>query len=948
MVRIRAIQLSNLIGLHRSIAAVVLALFISSGIILAAHLFPAFLASWEATTYDARLRMIGPAEASADLVIIGRDSESDAGFGTGIWDRAKFAKVITGLGRAGAAIIVSDFHFAGESPAERGGKASDVQLAEATRMAGNVIYPVPARISSSAPSGDPLNPALATLLQRTMPIVEESVRRNIPAVQLLSSPSPALLEGARGAGHIAALPDSDGVYRRVPIFVDAAGTSIEALGLAAVAAYLHVPAERLRVNHGTSVELRDARWPDGRQHTLRLPIDDHGQLLIPYAGRWADGRFSYFSFMDVWDAIEEGRDAELREQVQGKIVLLMHASLESDKRRTPLEVGAPGGFVHANLMNALLMEQAFRTLPWWSNALIVLGMGIGGALFILIARGWRGVGATLLLGLVYLGVSVVALSGAAVVLPTILPLVALVVSFGAGLVWSYGVAEGRAQDLERAQLELQRALAAKHELLMHQETRAEQLEEDLEEARHTQQATQTEAATLEQSLASLREQLTAAQRETDDTRATIATLNGKLAALRAAHIDRSPLAFVEQEQLRQECARFGIVTRDAVLLRVWKDLTRVARSRMPVLIVGEPGTGKELFAKAAHQLSERAASPFVPVNMAAIPADLFESELFGHLRGSFTGAVRDHDGFFLQAHTGTIFLDEIGDLRPDLQAKLLRVLQESVVTRVGDRKAIAVDVRIVSATNRDLLRGIAEGWFREDLYYRLHGIELRLPPLRERDGDVPELAQRFIDAFAAKEGRSPISISQGALERLNRWPWKGNVRELKRCVENAVVLAEGPMIIEEDLRLSGPVAEQVSPSAPPAGAPSKGTGDPKKSDTALLQLLREHSFDLQATAATLGWDRSTVMQRVKGMCFQALADHQGNRRAAATALAGEQGLVRLIEAKITEYADHLKTTAASYPTEDEAIVGIRKRMKNLPERYFAAVETLIRKGLIAM
>jgi len=184
------------------------------------------------------------------------------------------------------------------------------------------------------------------------------------------------------------------------------------------------------------------------------------------------------------------------------------------------------------------------------------------------------------------------------------------------------------------------------------------------------------------------------------------------------------------------------------------------------------------------------------------------------------------------------------------------------------------------------------------------------------------------------------------MERLKGWPWKGNVRELKRCLENAVILTDGTTIFEQDLRLTGPVVSlpgAVSP-LPPAVSPETEE-DPRKSDQALLRVLREHSFDLQATAATLGWDRSTVMQRLKGMCFQALVQTGGDQRAAAASLAGEPGLTRLVEVKFKEYVEHLRKVVATYPSQEAALIGCRKRFKNLPERYQEALATLVRLNM---
>jgi len=221
---------------------------------------------------------------------------------------------------------------------------------------------------------------------------------------------------------------------------------------------------------------------------------------------------------------------------------------------------------------------------------------------------------------------------------------------------------------------------------------------------------------------------------------------------------------------------------------------RVAASTASVLLLGESGTGKELFAQALHRNSPRRDRPFVRVACAALPETLLESELFGHEKGAFTGAVYARAGRFEIAHQGTLFLDEIGDLTPPVQVKLLRFLEEHEFERVGGNKTLRVDVRIVAATNRDLAAKLADGSFREDLYYRLNVIEIRVPALRERPDDIPRLAGHFLATFARANGKTVDRLSDEATALLMKHPWPGNVRELENAVERAVVLASGPVL----------------------------------------------------------------------------------------------------------------------------------------------------------
>ena len=235
------------------------------------------------------------------------------------------------------------------------------------------------------------------------------------------------------------------------------------------------------------------------------------------------------------------------------------------------------------------------------------------------------------------------------------------------------------------------------------------------------------------------------------------------------------------------------------MLKVFALIHRVAETSSTILICGESGTGKELVARAIHDNSPRRDRPFVTVNCGALPEPLLESELFGHLRGSFTGAVSNKEGLFEVADGGTVFLDEIADTPPGIQVKLLRVLQEREFRQVGGTRNIKVDVRIIAATNKDLAKVVAQGLFREDLYYRLDVIPLMLPPLRSRPDDIPLLVHHFLQVFGRKVNKPVLTVSTAAMRVLKQNEWKGNVRELENVMERVVALASGPEITLDDL-----------------------------------------------------------------------------------------------------------------------------------------------------
>jgi DNA-binding NtrC family response regulator len=284
--------------------------------------------------------------------------------------------------------------------------------------------------------------------------------------------------------------------------------------------------------------------------------------------------------------------------------------------------------------------------------------------------------------------------------------------------------------------------------------------------------------------------------------------------------------------------------------------TRAAQSEATVLVTGETGTGKELVARLIHQASPRAAGPFVRVSCAALAEGVLESELFGHEQGAFTGAHKLRRGRFELAHGGTIFLDEIGDISPKLQASLLRVLQERELDRVGGSTPIPVDVRVVAATHRDLARRAREGAFREDLYYRLNVVPIRMPPLRERREDIAPLVAHFLERFGHRAGRA-VTASPAVLERLRAYSWPGNVRELENMVQRAVVLAEGPELTPEDFSFS-----IDAPEAAPEAATVREQVRLTEAEE-LRRLLLEHGGNFSRVARALDVPRTTIVSRAK-------------------------------------------------------------------------------------
>jgi two-component system response regulator HydG len=314
-----------------------------------------------------------------------------------------------------------------------------------------------------------------------------------------------------------------------------------------------------------------------------------------------------------------------------------------------------------------------------------------------------------------------------------------------------------------------------------------------------------------------------------------------------------------QERVESSAEFSGIIGKDPQMKIIYKLIEDTAPTDATVLIQGESGTGKELVAKAIHHLSPRRDKPFIVINCSAFPATLLESELFGHEKGAFTGAIRQKAGRFEQADGGTVFLDEIGEIAPSAQIKLLRVLQTQKFERIGGEKTIHIDVRILAATNRDLLKEVRNGSFREDLYYRLNVIPINLPPLNSRVNDIPLLARCFVRKYAQEQGKTIHDFSSEAMRVLLDYSWPGNVRELENSIEHAVVLAKGELIEVADLP-PGICKARSAVGETGAGYLKTIVHNEKR---LLQEVLAECGWNKKLAAKRLGISRSTLYDKIK-------------------------------------------------------------------------------------
>ena len=313
-----------------------------------------------------------------------------------------------------------------------------------------------------------------------------------------------------------------------------------------------------------------------------------------------------------------------------------------------------------------------------------------------------------------------------------------------------------------------------------------------------------------------------------------------------------------RDQLGNRRGIHGIIGRHRTMQEIYELVEKLADSDATVLVLGESGTGKELVASAIHHSSHRRAGPFVKVNCAALSESLFESELFGHVKGAFTGALRDKVGRFELAQAGTIFLDEIGDVSLAVQVKLLRVLQERQIKRVGSSETVDVDCPVISATNQDLTRSLAEERFRSDLFYRLNVMPIEVPPLRQRREDIPLLVDYFVELFRARTGRKIHDVDDAALQLLTDYPWPGNVRELENAIEHAFIRCRGEVILARCL----PPHLQPSASPPPTHVEAQA---PTVTDerASVLRALEKSQWNRNEAARQLGMHRTTLWRKMR-------------------------------------------------------------------------------------
>jgi len=886
--------------------------------LLLSELMGDFSKKIEQKTIDARFSLRDPIATSPDLILINADDLSVKKFGSWRWKWDVHASMIDHLKSKGAGIIAYDVMFDPQS------KEDGNSLVRATQNAGNVIYPFIASLTeqNETPSRETFGGDIPSVG------IEDSPNAyNYLSAKSLTFPRASLKDAAMGLGHIGFNRDEDGIIRRIPLLVRNQNQILPSLALQTVLKYLKVSENNIKINEG-SIQLNQATFPNGQSSDIQIPVDSKGQMLINYAGPWKT-TFIKTSFACVLaEAPFEGcvpsqstNSPAKEETVTGKIFLVANTITGFDIKQIPNETRYPGPGIHANIMNTILTQNFLKESFQGFNIVLTLLLGLAVGSTFTLRKVSSSIVGILSLSLFYLLATSIVFN-AGVVLPVFIPISALIISTLGVFSYRLKSEQQEAENLLAQRQKTEKQLWEKEKEIEKIETMLGGMKKDMETSQQAQDENFHQLNTAMDKLLKEKESLSK-ERDQLKSRITVYLVNEE---------DLQG----DLRQIEMECRECNIITQDTRTLKVFQTLKTIAKSTKTVLIIGETGTGKELFAEALHRLSPRVDNPFIEVNMSQMQDTLIESELFGHEKGSFSGADKLKRGKFELADRGTIFLDEMGESSLAVQVKLLRALQEKEFYRVGGEKTIKVDVRVVCATNKDLPKEIKENNFREDLYHRLKGLIINLPPLRERKGDIELLAQYFFQKYKDENENEVEGISEEAMERLKDFPWPGNIRELSQVIESSVILAQGKLIQESDLPLDdsfGKVEEN------PNSAPKRVSSN----NDDFLKVLLENDLEVKGAMDQLKMTRNAIMSRFKGICFEALANSQSDPKKAAEEISQGTKLYEKALQKINEYYDNLIQLAGNCENEEEALKEAQKKNKNMPAKYRPALQQLVRE-----
>lgn len=831
--------------------------------------------------HAAQTRFRGESKVDSSVVIVYFNEDDVRALGGWPLKRSYYALVVSILHDLGAKAIGIDVTFSTENLQY---PEYDVLLENVIRDASPVVLGGYFRIIDSGMSSTPDSVAGRFAYS-------QSSGGSFPEGSGFVSSFPRIRDAAASCGHSSLTDDL-----AVPVFVRSAGGLVPCFAFELLRTA--VGAQKSAVSFSSHAVIIHSA-----EGSLVVPLTDDGTFPINYAGGVSSlNTLPALALIQSYDAEKVGGQPAIPiQRIRGKIVLLgVIAEGRSTFVPTPFTGAFPSIGIHATVLSNILDRDYVTTLPTWLEFCIAFGMGLVATLCTTGKRDLQGLIIIQLVLIGYIALSFLAFSAFALSLPLARPVFVLMATAVVMMVIKH---ESVRRSLARIEREKQHAT----EQLEDKERHLRRLEEELFSS--GRERTGGGSTTLIEEIRKYKDEIRRLTEQVSDLQAYQPT---------TLDAGQHPMVFE------------GIVCRaDSPMASVTELVKKIAPSDAAVLVLGESGTGKELVARAIHQQSNRREKPFVAVNCGALSETLLESELFGHEKGAFTGAVGEKPGRFELADGGTFFLDEIGETSELFQVKLLRVLQEGEFERVGGTATRKVNVRIIAATNRDLKKAVAEKKFREDVYYRLNVLNVQLPPLRDHAGDVPLL----IDHFLKAEGTN-IRFSTNVVEALSQYGWKGNVRELQSVMKRALILAGSD---NRDIVRMKDLPEEIA-------AEAKKSTDIEEQ---ILNGLREKNFSRSAISETAdelgGLNRGTVAEYLRGYSFRVFADHRNDLEATVRAIAQSQDAEVLdrVRKKTLEYLSNAVEFVSRDRSLDEILRDSRPKFKNLPQRYHRILEEIL-------
>jgi len=874
------------------IVAVILGVFLFT--------FPHFSRLCELKVYDLKMRLSAKSKdkSIADrikIINISDDTIKQMG-----WPKkSDHAHLINILTQHKVSLIVYDWIF----------HQRDDELIQSAKNSNRVIWPVSFDLDSKYGRRKYSNDLFTLLEKSFLGIKLEGLWKTTT----VNMSHPQIMQSAAGIGHISARneegnPLNDGVYRKMALVVNFSDYVFPSMTLIAACNYLHVELGNVRVIPGREIVLHNATFPDGRIKDVHIPVNKRGEMWIYFPGKWQENYFEPFWFENVLSShSDKSRWGEYDRKFSDTVCFVGNASSKSkDVHNIPMEDNFPGVGIHAAALFTILSGNfiSFSNPIFDVLIILLLALAVGG-----VSNYLKPLSASAFHILMAVGYAVATFwifAKYRICISTVFPTIAVLMGGAANLGYQFFMEQGEKDFLVHEYGVVQLELKQKNNHIKQLASEKQKTDVQLK-------------------------YLAVLKGEKENIVEKMNILENKVESLKdVSHQVLQGEVKLEKywENLQKECLNAGIITRNRKMLEIFEQVKTIANTSLSVLITGESGTGKKLIANAMHNLSSRKELRIQTVVISTIPEGLVESALFGHKKGAFTGANEDKEGFFEKANGSTLFLDEIGEIPPYIQSKLLEVLEKGEYNRVGDTSQYRVDVRVVAATNRNIEEEIKEGNFKSDLYYRLNGMSLEFPPLRERKDDIELLAEYFIKKYVQKDKKRTMKLSQKAVETLMSYNWPGNIRELENVIHRAVALTNEELINEVSLKLTVPKASIKHIETPSPEYLSDVSGD-----LAFLNILNQNQFSISKTSNELEINRNTVTSRLKGVCIKALVENDWNINKAAKDMGQNPANVKVVESKIKEYYENILKDSEGYSSLKEFKRQVDKKYKNTPKKF---------------